>query len=118
MRIALGLLAIPSMLLGQQPVAAWQIVIPAQASIILAADGSMIGEIGKESRFNVPLRTLPKYVSQAFIAVEDQRFYQHDGVDLVGVAAAIKDNLLGGSRGASRKFRHLFCYCIHSWSLT
>ncbi len=61
----------------------------------------MIGEVGKESRFSVSLRTLPRYVGQAFIAVEDQRFYEHDGVDLKGVAAAIKDNLLGDRRGAS-----------------
>lgn len=94
------LLAIPCVL-GAQQVEAWQIVIPPQASIVFARDGSMIGEVGKESRFNVPLRALPKYVGQAFIAVEDQRFYQHDGVDLVGVAAAIKDNLLGDRRGAS-----------------
>ncbi|HEU4995400.1 MAG TPA: PBP1A family penicillin-binding protein [Gemmatimonadaceae bacterium] len=94
------LLAIPCVL-GAQQVEAWQIVIPPQASIVFARDGSMIGEVGKESRFNVPLRTLPKYVGQAFVAVEDQRFYQHDGVDLVGVAAAIKDNLLGDRRGAS-----------------
>ena len=40
-------------------------------------------------------------MTQAFIAVEDRRFYQHDGVDVVGIASAIKDNLLGGNRGAS-----------------
>src|SRR5438045_4304099 len=100
MRRLLILLALPSSLLAQA-VEAWQIIIPPQASIIFARDGSMIGEVGKESRFSVPLRTLPKYVGQAFVAVEDQRFYQHDGVDLVGVAAAIKDNLLGAHRGAS-----------------
>ena len=86
---------------AQAPVEAWQIVVPPQASILFARDGSMIGELGPESRFNVSLRSLPKYVGQAFVAVEDQRFYQHDGVDLVGVAAAIKDNLLGDRRGAS-----------------
>jgi penicillin-binding protein 2D len=80
---------------------AWQIILPPQSSIIFARDGSMIGDVGKESRFNVPLRSLPTYVGQAFVAVEDQRFYQHEGVDLVGVAAAIKDNLLGDHRGAS-----------------
>src|SRR5947208_4430819 len=99
-RRLLILLALPSSLIAQG-IEAWQIIVPPQASIIFARDGSMIGEVGKESRFNVPLRTLPKYVGQAFVAVEDQRFYQHDGVDLVGVAAAIKDNLLGTRRGAS-----------------
>ncbi len=98
---AIALLCTLAVTVEAQATEAWQIIIPPQASIIFAPDGSMIGEIGKESRFNIALRTLPKYVPQAFVAVEDQRFYQHDGVDLVGVAAAIKDNLLGASRGAS-----------------
>lgn len=100
MRKTLLLLTIPATLAAQD-VEPWQIIVPPQASIIFARDGSMIGEVGKESRFNVSVRTLPRYVGQAFVAVEDQRFYQHDGVDLVGVAAAIKDNLLGDRRGAS-----------------
>ena len=86
---------------AQQPVEPWQIILPPQATIVYARDGSMIGEMGKVSRFSVSIRTLPRYVGQAFIAVEDQRFYEHDGVDLKGVAAAIKDNLLGERRGAS-----------------
>ena len=97
---AVVFLLLPAALAAQQ-VEAWQIILPPQASIIYARDGSMIGEIGRESRFSVPLRTLPRYVGQAFVAVEDQRFYEHDGVDLKGVAAAIKDNLLGDRRGAS-----------------
>ena len=86
---------------AQQPVEAWQIITPPQATVVFARDGSMIGEFGKEIRFNVALRSLPRYVGQAFVAVEDQRFYQHDGVDLKGIAAAIKDNIMGDSRGAS-----------------
>jgi 1A family penicillin-binding protein len=96
----LFLLFIPARLATQE-VEPWQIVIPTQTSVVFARDGSMIGEIGKESRFSISIRTLPRYIGQAFVAVEDQRFYQHDGVDLVGVAAAIKDNLLGDRRGAS-----------------
>lgn len=79
----------------------WQILRPAQSSLVLARDGSLIGEIGKEWRTSVLIGTLPRYVPGAFVAVEDRRFYQHDGVDVVGIAAAIRDNLLGGSRGAS-----------------
>ena len=80
---------------------AWQIVTPKQSSLVYARDGSLIGEIGTEWRTNVAIRTLPKYVGEAFIAVEDKRFYQHNGVDVVGIAGALKDNLLGSSRGAS-----------------
>jgi penicillin-binding protein 1A len=79
----------------------WKIISPPQSSMVFARDGSLIGEIGKEWRTSVPFRTLPAYLPQAFVAVEDQRFYKHDGVDLVGVAGALKDNLLGGHRGAS-----------------
>ena len=80
---------------------AWQIVAMPQSSQVLARDGSLIGEIGRQWRTVVSLRTLPRYVAQAFVAVEDQRFYQHDGVDLVGVAGALKDALGGKLRGAS-----------------
>jgi 1A family penicillin-binding protein len=80
---------------------AWQIVPQPQSSLVFARDGSLIGEIGAEWRTSVPIGTLPKYVGEAFIAVEDKRFYQHNGVDIVGIAGAIKDNLLGASRGAS-----------------
>ncbi len=87
---------------AQQPATeAWRIVRPIQSSLVLARDGSLIGEIGKQWRTSVSLSSLPRHLPQAFIAVEDRRFYQHDGVDLLGVAAAIRDNLLGGSRGAS-----------------
>lgn len=99
MRAVLFLL-LPAVLAAQS-VEPWQIILPTQASIVYDRDGNMIGEVGRESRFSVPLRSLPKYVGQAFVAVEDQRFYEHDGVDLKGVAAAIKDNLLGERRGAS-----------------
>lgn len=72
-----------------------------QSSLVLARDGSLIGEIGREWRTSISLASLPTHVPQAFIAVEDRRFYQHDGVDVMGIASAIRDNLLGGSRGAS-----------------
>ena len=79
----------------------WQIVKQPQSSIVLARDGSLIGELGAELRTSVPLSSLPKHVPQAFIAIEDQRFYQHDGVDMIGIAGAIKDAVRGNPRGAS-----------------
>lgn len=103
---ALSLLA-ASLLSAQQPTPkpstgeVWQITPMIQSSLVHARDGSLVGEIGKEWRTSVSIRTLPRFVPQAFVAVEDHRFYQHDGVDLVGIAGAMKDNLMGGSRGAS-----------------
>jgi penicillin-binding protein 2D len=80
---------------------AWTIVPMPQSSLVLARDGSIIGEIGKEIRTNISIKSLPKYLPQAFVAVEDHRFYQHDGVDVVGIAGALKDNIFGERRGAS-----------------
>jgi penicillin-binding protein 1A len=83
------------------PNEAWRIITPPQSSLVFARDGSLIGEIGREKRTLIALRTLPRYVGQAFVAVEDQRFYQHDGVDMVGIAGALKDAVKGDPRGAS-----------------
>ncbi len=81
---------------------AWRLIQPKQSSLVFGRDNSLIGEIGSEWRTSVSLRALPKYVPQAFVAIEDHRFYSHDGVDVVGIAAAIKDKLTGrGGRGAS-----------------
>jgi penicillin-binding protein 1A len=80
---------------------AWQIVPLAQSSLVYARDNSLIGEIGKEQRTVVPMRSLPKYVPQAFVAIEDQRFYQHDGVDVIGVLGAIKGKILNENRGGA-----------------
>jgi penicillin-binding protein 2D len=72
-----------------------------QSSLVLASDGSLIGEIGREWRTSISIRSLPKYLPAAFVAVEDQRFYQHDGVDLIGVAGAVKGRILGANRGGA-----------------
>jgi penicillin-binding protein 2D len=81
---------------------AWTIVDPPQSTLVYGSDGSLIGEIGHELRTSVPIASLPVYVPQAFIAVEDHRFYQHNGVDVVGVLGAIKDRVIGRrARGAS-----------------
>lgn len=69
---------------------------------MFARDGAFIGEIGPESRTSISIRSLPRYVGLAFVAVEDQRFYQHDGVDLIGVAGAIKGRLLEKITGEHR----------------
>lgn len=50
-------------------------------------------------RTSVTLKSLPWYVPKAFIAVEDQRFYEHDGVDVKAVLGAIKGKVLGENRG-------------------
>ncbi len=108
-RVVGPLVLAASLLLADRPVGAqsgavepWQIITPPQASMVFGLDGSVIGTMGPARRFSVPLASLPPYLGQAFVAVEDKRFYQHDGVDLVGIAGALKDAVVTGDvRGAS-----------------
>jgi penicillin-binding protein 1B len=50
---------------------------------------------GREKRRKVPLQQIPVQVRQAVLAIEDRRFYDHPGVDLIGTAAAVATNLRG-----------------------
>ncbi len=80
------------------------IVRPPQATLVLDRDEGLLGEIGPQVRTWVRLVDLPPYVGQAFVATEDRRFYQHDGVDVLGVMSALRDNLIrlgGRPRGGS-----------------
>jgi penicillin-binding protein 1A len=86
---------------GAQEADPSRIIAPPQSSLVFARDGSLIGEIGREWRTNISIRSLPRYVPNAFVAIEDQRFYEHDGVDVIGIAGAIKDAVRGDPRGAS-----------------
>jgi penicillin-binding protein 1A len=80
----------------------WQLVPQPQSTLVYARDGSFLGDFGRESRTSVSLRSLPRYVGQAFVAVEDHRFYQHDGVDLIGVAGAIRGKIFERITGENR----------------
>jgi len=79
------------------------IVRPRLATVVCDRRGGLLGEIGPEARTWARLVELPVAVGQAFVATEDRRFYQHDGVDVIGLVGAIRDNLLRGfaARGAS-----------------
>ena len=55
---------------------------------IHAHDGSMIKEYARERRIFVPINTIPKLVTEAFISAEDKRFYDHGGLDFIGIARA------------------------------
>jgi penicillin-binding protein 1A len=68
---------------------------------VYSADGEMIGEFGEEKRALVRLSEVPQVMKQAILAAEDDRFYQHGGVDYVGVARAAVANLQGRREGAS-----------------
>ncbi|MBE9029644.1 penicillin-binding protein 1A [filamentous cyanobacterium LEGE 11480] len=64
--------------------------------VIKAADGSVLQQTGDSTREKVSIDKLPKNVVNAFIAAEDRRFYEHNGVDLQGIARALVRNVRSG----------------------
>jgi penicillin-binding protein 1A len=70
---------------------------PGETSIVYAADGSKLGYIEADViRTRIPGYTIPKVVKDATIAIEDERFYRHRGVDAEGVVRAAIKNLESG----------------------
>lgn len=70
---------------------------------VYTADGFLIGEFGEERRAVVAIGEVPSVMKQAILAAEDDRFYQHGGLDYTGILRAAGANLLGGGKrqGAS-----------------
>ena len=70
---------------------------------IVGVDGSVLAQRGEMAGANVALKDLPAYLPEAFIAIEDRRFYSHHGVDPYGILRAALTNALhrGVSQGGS-----------------
>lgn len=70
---------------------------------IYSADGYLIGEFGEERRAVVAINEVPAVMKQAILSAEDERFYQHGGIDYFGVLRAAVANFIGGGKkqGAS-----------------
>lgn len=70
---------------------------------IYTADQVLIGEFGEERRRVVPIAEVPDSLKQAILAAEDDRFYEHGGIDLAGIARAMLVNVveMSKSQGAS-----------------
>ena len=76
---------------------------PPQISYLYASDGkTLISTFYDENRHDITLADMPMVIRNAIIAAEDQRFYQHHGVDLQGVVRAFLSNNAGNdTQGAS-----------------
>src|SRR3990167_7758227 len=69
---------------------------PPVVSEVFSNTGEKIGEFWTEKRFILNPQELPKAVVQAFVASEDDRFYQHQGIDYLGIIRAFFENLKAG----------------------
>lgn len=87
---------------------------PRQASLVLDARGGVLGQFYRERRTLVDIDSLPKIVYMSFVAIEDRRFFEHEGVDLRRMVAAVRDNVIrgwggpGGSTISMQLARNLF----------
>ena len=92
------IIAIPNL----PPISALVDYKPKEPLRVFTADKVLIGEFGEERRTVVPLSEIPLQMRNAVLAIEDDRFYSHGGVDYLGVLRASLANLRGRlSQGAS-----------------
>ncbi len=84
-------------------------------SLILDRKGREIGRIFVENRDKISIKDVPRTLINALVAGEDQRFFEHDGVDRVGVVRALYLNLRAGRRtqGASTLTQQLARNAFH-----
>jgi penicillin-binding protein 1A len=70
---------------------------PALGSTVLARDGRVLGEFyADERRYIIPMDEIPDHVIQAFLAAEDEHFFTHSGVDVMGILRAALANFRAG----------------------
>lgn len=72
---------------------------PPVTSRVHAGDGALVAEFAREQRVFVPIEQIPDHVKNAFIAVEDARFFEHSGLDYAGIARAMVSNVGNVLRG-------------------
>ena len=88
---------------------------------VYSRDGKLIAQIGEQRRIPVTYDEVPEMVRQAFIAAEDDRFFQHAGFDYAGILRSLVVNLVPGKRlqGAStitqQTARNLFLTQDRTW---
>ena len=110
--IILTLFLLPAILLGLAAMLAYPTLPSLEALTdyrpkiplrIYSAEGTLLGEFGEERRALIKISEVPKVMKQAILAAEDDRFYEHGGVDYMGVIRAAFSNFTSGTakQGAS-----------------
>jgi 1A family penicillin-binding protein len=92
--VSIGLIAVQSADLPE--ISVLEKYRPSATSRVFSDDGELIAEFYMQKRYPVSLDQIPAIVKQAFLDVEDPRFYSHSGIDLVGIMRAMLHNLKAG----------------------
>jgi penicillin-binding protein 2A len=120
--VFIGLLGYTAILFGGKLIVDKERLILDATTTLETADGEVIGELYNENRTPISLKTIPDHVKNAFIAIEDRRFYKHGGVDFKSVTRAVYKDILARSKveGAStltqQLAKNLFLYNDKTWS--
>ncbi|MEL7454138.1 MAG: transglycosylase domain-containing protein, partial [Pseudomonadota bacterium] len=102
--VALWVMALSRDLPAHQTLAEYE---PPITSRVHAGDGALIAEFAQEHRVFVPYESIPTHVVEAFVAAEDKKFFEHGGLDYVGIlrgainSARNKITKSGGLQGGS-----------------
>ncbi|MHB2265499.1 penicillin-binding protein 1A [Aliihoeflea sp. PC F10.4] len=70
---------------------------PPVTTRVHASDGALMAEFAREQRLYLPIQAIPDRVKAAFLSAEDKNFYQHPGIDVVGIVRALVTNVRTGS---------------------
>lgn len=120
--VVVGLVGYAAILIGGKLVVDDERLILDATTTIETADGKVIGQLYNENRSLVDIEDIPDHVQNAFIAVEDRRFYKHAGVDFKSVMRAIYrdiiafDKVEGASTLTQQLAKNLFLHNDKTWS--
>jgi penicillin-binding protein 1A len=96
---AVGVTAFALYSVAQRLPSIQELGVAAASTNIYSADGVRLARVYRENRDYVPIDELPESIQQATVAIEDDRFYSHPGIDFRGIGRALVANLRGGSLG-------------------
>lgn len=94
----------------------------AETTTIETVDGQVITELYEENRKYITLEDIPEHVQNAYIAIEDRRFYDHAGVDIKSVIRAVYRDIIamakveGASTITQQLAKNLFLYNDKTWT--
>ncbi|WP_010650083.1 transglycosylase domain-containing protein [Oceanobacillus massiliensis] len=120
--IIIGLLGYGAVLYGGNLVVDDEDLILDAATTIETREGEIIGKLYNENRELVSIEQIPDHLEQAFVAIEDRRFYNHEGVDLKSITRAVYRDIIAMSKveGAStitqQLSKNLFLYNDKTWT--
>jgi penicillin-binding protein 1A len=98
--LGLGLAYVKTTLSGLDPILdKMEDYRPKQITRMLDSEDNLVGEIFEERRELVDIRDVPRHLIEALVATEDKKFFNHSGVDPVGILRAVLANVKSGHRG-------------------